>query len=87
MPPKTSGSKPNKSTINSEKEASEAINQYLAQKPDFEKLIREAKESSSRSLTETRQTEYNKKVKAAVKEVYIERQNQKQVKQDKIENA
>lgn len=75
MPPKTSTSKAAKAS-NSNKEALDAINSYLAQKPDFEKLIKEAKESSRRSIPEQGETEYTRKVKAAVKEVLEERQKQ-----------
>ena len=86
MPPKTPASKTSKPN-SSNKQAGEAINQYLSQKPDFDKLIQEAKESSGRSFTETRQTEYNKKVKEAVKEVFEERQKQGKAKVDPSENA
>lgn len=75
MPPKTSssaGAKANKSN----KEASEAISRYISQKPDFDKLVKEAKENPGRPRTETRQTEYSQKVKEAVKEVLEERRAQ-----------
>ena len=75
MPPKTSSSATAKSN-KSNKEASEAINTYFSQKPDFERLIKEAKENPSRPPPGTRQTEYNQKVKEAVKEVLEERRVQ-----------
>jgi hypothetical protein len=72
MPPKTSSSTTAKANkIN--KEASEAITTYVAQKPDFEKLVKEARENPNRPLTGSRQTEYSRKVKEAVKEVLEER--------------
>jgi hypothetical protein len=86
MPPKTSTSKTSKAN-KSDKEAVDAINQYLSQKPDFDKLIKDAKESSGRSFPETRQTDYNQKVKAAVKEVFEERQKQKKAKGSSDEDA
>lgn len=86
MPPKNPPTKASKSN-NSEKQAVEAINQYLSQKPDIDKLIRDAKESSSRSFTEKRQTDYNRKVKEAVKEVLEERQKQGKAKASILENA
>ena len=86
MPPKTSTSKTSKAN-KSDKEAVDAINQYLSQKPDFDKLIKDAKESSSRSFTETRQPDYHQKVKEAVKEVFEERQKQGKAKDTPNENA
>lgn len=79
MPSKTSASKTGKSN-NSNKEAEEAIKLYLSQKPDFDKLIKEAKESSDGSTTERKQTEYNRKVKEAAREVLEERRKQAEVK-------
>lgn len=75
MSPKTSSSTTAKSN-KSDKEASETINTYISQKPDFEKLVKEAKENPGRFSTETRQTEYSQKVKEAVKEVLEERRVQ-----------
>ena len=86
MAPKNSSSKPSKAD-KSDKEAADAINQYLAQKPNFDKLIKDAKESSGRSFPETRRTDYHQKVKEAVKEVFEERQKRGKVKDKPSENA
>lgn len=73
MPPKNSSS--NNSTIKPSgptKEQLKAINQYLAHKPDFDKLIAEAK-ANSHSSTEPYRSEYDKILRAAVKETLDER--------------
>ena len=75
MPPKPSSSKAAKHQ-SSNKGALDAINAYLSQKPDLDQLIREAKENPRRSFPERRQTEYDLKIKEAVREVLIERSKQ-----------
>ena len=75
MPPKPSSSKTAKSQV-SNKEALDAINTYLLRKPDLDKLIREAKENPRQSFPEKGQTEYDLKIKEAVKEVLEERSKQ-----------
>ena len=75
MPPKPSSSKAAKHQ-SSNKGALDAINAYLSQKPDLDQLIREAKENPRWSLPEKRQTEYDLKIKEAVREVLIERSKQ-----------
>ena len=53
-----------------------AINAYLSQKPDFEKLVREARENPRRPPNSGVQTEYDRKVKEAVREVFEERRRE-----------
>jgi len=61
MPPKTSVSAKGPS-----KQELDAINTYLSQKPDFDKLVQEAKQNPSKQ-TEKQQTEYDRKLNEAVK--------------------
>ena len=83
MPPKPSSSKTTNKSQGPSKESLEAINNYLAQKPDFEKLIREAKENPRRSGDTPAPTEYDRKVKQAVKEVLEERRREAEAKTSK----
>lgn len=71
MPPKTAPKTVKFRT--SDKEALELVDAYFAKKPDLEKLIKDAREGSGRSFTEKRQTDYDRKVKEAVREVLEER--------------
>ena len=77
MPPKasssaTKSSKPQGPT----REELEAINNYLAQKPDFNKLIQEANANQQPESVKKVDTEYDKKSREAVKEVIEERRKE-----------
>lgn len=69
MPPKqTSSPKPTQQQL-------DAINAYLAQKPDFDKLVAEAKANSIEANELPKPTtDYERKLREAVKESLSERQ-------------
>ena len=77
MPPKASSSKPTRPQ-GPTKEALQAINTYLAHKPDFENLIKEAKakENPNQVRPEQLETEYKRKAKEAIKEILEERREE-----------
>ena len=82
MPSKSSSSatKPPKSR-GPTKEELEAINSYLKQKPDFDKLIQEAKANPTPSSRKKEETEYDRKTRETVNEVIQERKREAQAKQ------
>ena len=84
MPPKASSSSKTTKPQAPTKEALEAINTYLSQKPDFEKLIKEAKENPWRAPNSKTGTEYDTKIKEAVRKVLEERQKEAEAKALKV---
>ena len=72
MPPKAKSLNKAQKPQGPTKEELEAINNYLRQKPDFENLIREAK-ANTHSPAKKVETDYDRKLREAVKQVYEQR--------------
>lgn len=66
MPPKTSAAS-KQTPKGPSKQELDAINAYLAEKPDFHKLVAEATKNGPVQIERT-ETEYDRKLNAAVKE-------------------
>ena len=64
MPPKTTG--PSGKAQGPSKRELEAINKYLAQRPDFEKLLNEAAAESTTGTSKREATEYERALKEAI---------------------
>lgn len=79
MPPKTAVA-PHQTTKGSPKAELNAINAYIAQKPDFDKLIDEAKQNPQ-SVPEKQTTDYDRKLYAGVKESLDEARNARESKE------
>lgn len=77
MPPKTAVA-PHPKTKSPSKPELDAINAYIAQKPDFDKLIDEAKQNPQ-SVPEKQTTDYDRKLYAGVKESLDEARNAREV--------
>ena len=82
MPPKPSPSNKTANTQRPTKQQLEAINNYLAQKPDFAKLIEEAK-AKTQPPTDQRETEYDRILREAVRGTREEKRKEAQQHKDK----
>lgn len=75
MPPKVSSSTHSSKPPGPTKEQLEAINNYLAQKPDFDKLIAEAK-ANPQSPTKKTESDYERTLREAVRTTFEERRKE-----------
>lgn len=73
MPPKQS----TLSSFKPTKQELDAINKYLSQKPDFDKLIAEAKADPVKPTATEPETDYNRQISTAVKDSLAERRKSK----------
>lgn len=66
MPPKASSATKPKTTQGPTKDELSAINAYLAQKPDFDKLVKDAR-ANTEPATRIEESDYDKALKEGVK--------------------